>query len=835
MLDRRSAKRTYSQTELVEWFERICSGWESAFSAEMLEMGRALYTSFSVKNVDITFLEALVQVKLADESEAYSIIEYLEGAFSFRSSCENKILAGAIAVAGLYEIEELVCEELYAWADFEAFELKSKPEAKPSEPEIQETETPQQTIEVEIPKPLAMEIVLHFSIKPSALAFTALWKTPAGMKRVFGANSLETTKLNDSERERLIKLTTLTRKSNFKFERENFKLDDFAQIPNFVSKTLPKWEEFFTIKKGDGVDLLKLGERNIKLNSSAKEDSLGSFEFSWSATIGDKNLAQDELSKIFGLAGAPRILANYGIVRVNENDENFIRHIERAREISSGKIPRYMLLTLFDMPESLKLSPALAKWRKAMLSKKPFADIEKEIFPEFLRNYQRMGLAWLERIFSFGCNALLADEMGLGKTVQSLSMIAKLWDKGGQFLIVCPASVIPVWISEVKKFYPHIEAKAFNSESNFKDGRFWVASYTQLRRNKEALESIIFDLAILDEAQFIKNPESKTTIACMGIAAKRKIALTGTPLENRALDLWTIFRWIMPGLLGSRAVFENFLLTNENALQILRKQISPFVLRRMKSEVAAELPEKIYVDLACPLTQLQSNEYDKIMHKAKEMLVAEGADKSKMQQNRIHILSLITRLRQAACDAALLPWFDSEDHLSSGKISVLLDKIEELALSGKKILVFSQFTSLLSRVKNFVKSRISDLPIYELTGQTKDRSKPVSSFQNAAKEALILVSLRAGGTGITLSSADYVFFMDPWWNPAVEEQAIDRVHRIGRSGDVFVYRMIAEGTVEERVRKLQSEKRKLFDDLFSGLTDISNSDAFFETVSKLLQ
>ena len=296
--------------------------------------------------------------------------------------------------------------------------------------------------------------------------------------------------------------------------------------------------------------------------------------------------------------------------------------------------------------------------------------------------------------------------------------------------------------------------------------------------------------------------------------------------------MWTTFRWLMAGLMGQRATFEYAVQSDENFVKNMRRQIAPFVLRRLKSEVATELPEKVYVDLACPMSEQQKSEYQKLLSEARNTLGGAVAENAKA---RFTVLSLLTRLRQASCDASLLPWI-GKDGVSEvgGKVSVLLDKVEELYLSGKKILIFSQFTRFLEIIEEHISMRLLTAPIYTLTGATRDRSKPVEEFQTRAGGAIMLVSLRAGGTGITLTSADYVFLADPWWNPAVEEQAIDRVHRIGRKGDVFVYRMIAQDTVEDRVRKLQVQKRKLFNDLLGGLKDVSNHVRFIETVSDIL-
>jgi len=859
MSDLRAARRTYSLSELPLWMERSSADWERAFDADALEYGRALYTSGKVRSLDLSNTEAVVNVRLEDSEEPYCIIEYAQnGGFSCRGSSEDSTLTSAIAVAGFYEIEELVADETWDRATLDVFQKKPAAAEPPAngaffktQPAMQSFEKPAQGGATTKPaqggaaesQTAQRKLVLKFSSKRGGLYFGALWKGADAVKKVFGENSLDSSKLTYAERENLVRLVTFARRSGFKYDKDSFMLEELSKIPAFVSKTLPQWAEYFTVEKGKDVDVLALGERQIEVSSIASEiegsDSM--FEVAWTTKVGGHKLTDEELSKIIGRGGGARILPSCGIVRISDQDESFIRQIERAREFANGRVPRYMLLTLFNSADKVNLTGRLSKWRAA-IEDLPSAlkNADADDLPDFLRKYQRMGVAWFDKVFAVGCNALLADEMGLGKTVQSLCAISRRWDGARAFLIVCPASVIPVWIAETKRFFPQMVCEALSSENAERIGggaKIWVASYTQLRRNREFLEKADFDIAILDEAQSIKNPESKTTMACMCIRAPRKIALTGTPLENRLLDLWTIFRWLMPGLMGSRAAFEHFVSAGDSALQVVKRQISPFILRRVKSEVAKELPEKIYVDLACPLTQMQRAEYDKLLERARTMLKEnmQSPHAENARQGRISILSLITRLRQVSCDAALLPWVECEDHLSSGKMSVLLDKLEELYLNGKKILIFSQFTSLLDRIKRFTLARCPDISIYELTGKTRDRALPVMNFQGKSGAGVILVSLRAGGTGITLTSADYVFFMDPWWNPAVEEQAVDRVHRIGRNREVFIYRMIAESTVEERVRALQSEKKRLFDDIFSGLSDVSAADKFFETVSKLIQ
>ncbi len=361
----------------------------------------------------------------------------------------------------------------------------------------------------------------------------------------------------------------------------------------------------------------------------------------------------------------------------------------------------------------------------------------------------------------------------------------------------------------------------------------WLCSYTQLRKHRSLLDSVDFGYAVLDEGQFIKNPDAKVTQTCFAVRARHRLVLTGTPLENRQLDLWSIFRFLLPGLLGSRSSFEGALNADrEGTLARLRAQLAPFILRRTKKEVAQELPPKVEMDLICPLTDVQRAEYARICTEGLERL---GDDVgAAMREKSFGFLALLTRLRQTCCDPDMLPWLKAP--LSdSGKINLLVEKLAEIVGNGHKVVIFSQFVMLLDRVRAALIQNFPELPRFELTGMTLDRLKPVQAFQGATGAAAMLVSLKAAGTGITLHAADYVFLLDPWWNPAVEAQAVDRVHRIGQTNTVFVYRMVTAGTVEERIQALKASKKDLFDRLVGGLGGDFDLSQHFTSMKSLVQ
>ena len=836
----RSANRIYKRSELALWLRRVTCDWESLFRNEELLYGRKLYKMGVVRTLELNSGEAIICAKLEDDSEPFCVLDFDGDEYAKHAHSNDDFLNNSLRVAGFYEIEELVADIFSSdvFLDYDENEaiLKSQEleaeKAKESFASEENSEEAEISTESEFPK-----LAVCFSSKRKGLVFYALWVFEDGQSRkAFGEKCLPLSELGDTQKENMVRLATMSRRAGFKYDAGYYVLAEIAKIPSFLQIQLSQWEKYFDVRKDANVDLLTLGEREVSLKPIIKTLSSNNtdFDVEWSPTVGGKVVDSSEFPKILsGGTSALKIVPEYGILRVSNTETSFARNIERAREygFAEGKIPRYMLFSITDYVASVEMSKELRAWLNSLTAKNYAENLQ---LPDFLRNYQKRGVLWVHRLFEHECNALIADEMGLGKTLQTLTLvdIYHKQDSSRKFFVVCPASVIPVWLSEAKKFFPHLKCAVFSSNSKLETADLWISSYTQLRRNKVLAESVSFEIAVLDEAQFIKNPDAKTTLACMALKAHRKIALTGTPVENRLLDMWTTFRWLMPGLMGQRTVFENAVQSDEDFVKNMRRQIAPFVLRRLKSEVATELPEKVYVDLACPMSEQQKSEYQKLLSEARNTLGGAVAEDAKA---RFTVLSLLTRLRQASCDVSLLPWI-SKDGVSEvgGKVSVLLDKVEELYLSGKKILIFSQFTRFLEIIEENIVMRVPQAPIYTLTGMTRDRSRPVEQFQNSEGGAIMLISLRAGGTGITLTSADYVFIADPWWNPAVEEQAIDRVHRIGRKGDVFVYRMVAQDTVEERVRKLQVQKRKLFNDLLGGLKDVSNHVRFIETVSDIL-
>jgi superfamily II DNA or RNA helicase len=449
-----------------------------------------------------------------------------------------------------------------------------------------------------------------------------------------------------------------------------------------------------------------------------------------------------------------------------------------------------------------------------------------------LRPYQEQGYQWLHFLHDIGSGGILADDMGLGKTVQTIALLlavktlrerdakdAKEDESGPPFkaLIVAPTSVVTNWERELDKFSPSLKHIVWHGSERkertdeLSEADVVITSYALLRRDEELLAKLHLTYAILDEAQNIKNPLSATARAAKRLKAQRRLALSGTPIENRLSEIWSIFDFVSPGLLGPLDKFEERYARpidagDAKAAARLRATIHPFILRRTKSEVAKDLPEKIESDQFCELTGEQSSLYGAVLKEVRAQVMGE-VERQGLAKSQLQILAGLTRLRQAACDPRLLGLpreFGDED---SGKLVALRELIQTSIEGGHRVLVFSQFVSMLTLIRRAMEQ---DGVKYEyLDGSTKDRQACVQNFQREDGPPVFLISLKAGGAGLNLTAADTVIHFDPWWNPAVEDQATDRAHRIGQTKVVTTYRLIAKGTIEEKILELGGKKREL--------------------------
>ena len=888
-------KRVYTPQSLEFWFNKLENDWSGVFTEQQLEAGRQIYRDGEVRELELTDRDAIVHRRV-DKRDEYAVIEWTDDRLSVRSSSADEQLAHALAVAGLHEIEELVADEISPLPEDIAIIAKQANGTNghgtahgagngngnghaPAAATVARRSA-NHGIGLGAARRAAASgngaassaasganghnghegnggsrtLLLVFKTKTSGLSFQAMWLEPDQKTKhpALGpdAHANGNGHVSSSERAKLIGLAAYARKAHFQYNQETgvYIMESLVEIPNFLKTVLPAWKKLFAVELDEKSANLLKGTRMVEIEAVAERAAPGSgsrngngtaLNLRWIFRAGERMLTDSEVSSLLKRGGQPVILPNLGIVALTpERWESFsawqknVSETQGPSAVEGGPLSPYLIFSLFnDARLKLTLSPEIEAWRQTVLA----PAIAPPALPELLRPYQRRGVEWLHHLCEVGCHGLLADEMGLGKTLQVLSLLATRPVTDKPSLIVCPASVVPVWREEVAKFFPQLTVDVLKTGHDFthrNDSVLWLASYTQLRKHRSLLDQVEFGYAVLDEGQFIKNPDAKITQTCFAVRAQHRIVLTGTPLENRQLDLWSIFRFLLPGLLGSRTSFEGALNGDrEGTLTRLRAQLAPFILRRTKNEVAQELPQKLEMELICPLTDVQRAEYARICSEGLERL---GDDVgTAMREKSFGFLALLTRLRQTCCDPDMLPWLKAP--LSdSGKINLLLEKLAEIVSSGHKVVIFSQFVMLLDRVRDALTKHFPELARFELTGMTLDRLKPVQSFQSAPGAAVMLVSLKAAGTGITLHAADYVFLLDPWWNPAVEAQAVDRVHRIGQTNTVFVYRMVTAGTIEERIQALKASKKDLFDKLIGGLGGDFDLSQHFNSLKSLI-
>jgi SNF2 family DNA or RNA helicase len=458
-----------------------------------------------------------------------------------------------------------------------------------------------------------------------------------------------------------------------------------------------------------------------------------------------------------------------------------------------------------------------------------------------LREYQKEGCNWLMFLREYGLSGILADDMGLGKTIQALSLLLKHYTSTGgkaktdraPSLVVAPTSVVYNWLSEASKFTPTLKTalflgrdrhellKVLSKETGHKPQVIFT-TYGIIRRDYEQLKNLQFEFLILDEAQNIKNPESVGAIAAKSLKAFHRLALSGTPVENRLKELWSLFDFLMPDFLGAHKDFSETFerpieLGLEGAGQKLRKVVHPFILRRLKSQVEKELPDRTDIIQLCELDDEQRSLYLSVLDECRQKVFSEIASKTnKKPQFSMSVLAALLRLRQVCCDPSLLKNMEGPVTQQSAKRDAFLNMIGEIIDEGHKILVFSQFVEMLTILRRDLEK--AGYTYEYLDGQTpaKDRLDKVEKFNGDPSIPIFLISLKAGGTGLNLTGADYVIHYDPWWNPAVENQATDRAHRIGQTRHVFNYKLITRGTVEEKILALQQKKKELADLVIGG-------------------
>ncbi len=573
--------------------------------------------------------------------------------------------------------------------------------------------------------------------------------------------------------------------------------------------------------KGEKINLLPVLQKLIqKLQANNQMDSTGSEPIL--AKLPDGRYIQLPTDRVRNILNV--LIELYDSESLT--DENMLRlsSLHAARLLELEKACGAAQLRWFGGEKTRKLASKLAQFNGIKTVKVP-----KEFKGE-LRPYQLDGLSWLQFLREYEFGGILADDMGLGKTVQALSHITLEKISGrmkNPSLVVAPTSLMFNWRMEAERFSPHLKLLVLHGIErkhrfdHISQYDLILTTYPLLVRDKEILLKQEFYLLILDEAQFIKNSKSLAAQIALQIKTTHRLCLTGTPMENHLGELWSLFHFMMPGLLGEEKKFNHLFRTpiekhgNEERRGHLNRRITPFLLRRTKDKVAKELPGKVEMIRHVELDGAQRDLYETIRVTMQKKVRKEIA-KLGLARSHIIILDALLKLRQVCCDPRLLKITTTEKKNSkSAKLELLMTLIPELLEEGRSILLFSQFTEMLGLIEEELNKK--KLAYVKLTGQTKDRATPVQQFQNG-KIPLFLISLKAGGTGLNLTAADTVIHYDPWWNPAVENQATDRAHRIGQNKTVFVYKFVVKGTVEEKILEMQQHKHALMKGLFSGET-----------------
>lgn len=572
-------------------------------------------------------------------------------------------------------------------------------------------------------------------------------------------------------------------------------------------------------------DLASLSRATVSgsVRLDVEESEIDWFDLSVVLNVDDTELTKEEIDLLLNAKGKWVRLDQKGWRRLafelsEEDDEQLARLGLNPRELSAE--PQRMHALQLAGPAAQRFLPEKqseqVRRRVEEIQARVSPDVPASITAE-LRPYQTDGFHFLAYLSTNHFGGILADDMGLGKTVQTLVWLVWLREQGetGPILVVCPKSVMDNWRAETKRFAPTLSAKVWargelaQLPERIGEADLHVINYNQLRQLGAKLEPISFTAVVLDEGQYVKNPSSQTAKVARALHSAHRLALTGTPIENRLLDLWSLMAFAMPGVLGNRRQFGKLYDAKDDPFARLRlsSRVRPFLIRRTKAQVAQDLPERIEEDLYCEIEGEQKKLYDAERKRAQQLLLGV---KTQQQLNdlRFNFLISLLRLRQICCHPLLVK---ENSKARSAKVDALLEQLEPIMAEGSKVLIFSQFVQALKLVEKVIKKE--GWPLWKLTGATENRGPLVEEFQNHEGAGVFLISLKAGGSGLNLTAASYVVLFDPWWNPAVENQAIDRTHRIGQTNRVIAYRLLIKDSIEEKIRGLQKRKQTLAEDV----------------------
>lgn len=610
---------------------------------------------------------------------------------------------------------------------------------------------------------------------------------------------------------------------------------------DFVRRVLPKLEQFDGVRvdiKGTRPKYRELTEAPELAVNVVESERRDWFDLGLMIMLGDREIPLADILRALS-RGQTRLLMSDKTYFSLEHPlfDKLKELVSEARTLQDKphelKITRYQASLWDELDELATKSEAPDSWNAHVsgllaLAEAPEVPVPANLNAD-LRPYQREGFNWLANLWDGGLGGILADDMGLGKTVQALALIlhaqGTMKEQGQKlpFLVVAPTSVVPNWEAEAKRFAPDLKVTTIHdtrakSKESIADiaaaSDVVVTSYTLFRLDAPAYQAVEWGALLLDEAQFVKNKATKAHHAARDLIARMKLAITGTPMENNLMELWSLLALTSPGLFPSAVKFnENYARPISNSadkptLERLRKRVRPFMLRRTKEAVVSDLPPKQEQVLHVELAPKHRKLYDTHLQRERQKILRLVED---MDRNRFTIFQSLTVLRMMALDAALVD--ETYEGVPSAKLDLLLDQLMEIVQDGHRALIFSQFTSFLRRAEERIKE--AGIEYAYLDGSTRNRAEVIDSFKTGGAP-VFLISLKAGGFGLNLTEADYVFLLDPWWNPAAEEQAVDRTHRIGQLRSVMVYRMVAQDTIEEKVVALQDAKRELISSVMDG-------------------
>ena len=612
-----------------------------------------------------------------------------------------------------------------------------------------------------------------------------------------------------------------------------FHVDDFDSISKFLLKILPELNHTWQIYYSENFSNCARHIKPIEMKVRTTEENENWVEVALDFQQNEETITEWQHIINAVRTGRELIKLDDGrLMRIGKDVHKTLSNLPELETLNKGqyRFSRYMSLMMNQLLGGY-IEEGSDTWReidKKLLNADKKPKNLKKALKDILRPYQQDGLAWLQAMKSTGFNAILADEMGLGKTIQALSLLSsdKKENKGRPSLVICPKSLIDNWFNECQKFTPELKANVISGidrvldEDEINSSDLVITSYALIRRDISFYTKINFENIILDEAQNIKNHKSQTAQACKVLNGRNKLVLSGTPVENSVKEIWSIFDFLLPGLLGSEKDFkgryEIEVQSEESSEEKvdpsvdLATRIKPFILRRLKKDLLKQLPPKQEQVLYCELNEEQKSIYTAIAREAGTIEVGE------YNKKRFAVLALLLRLRQVCCHPTLIPAVKSaEKEVESAKFELLKELIYEIKNGSNRALVFSQFTSMLKIIARWLTEE--GIPFEYLDGASQNRQEKVDRFNEDENIPIFLLSLKAGGTGLNLTGADTVIHYDMWWNPQVEDQATDRTHRIGQTKAVNVIKLVVKDSIEEKVLSLQQQKRKLFENLMNGI------------------